>query len=95
MTVEWLDPFERTDINPAPGGRSYQENGTWSADGVADCMMRGIDRGAFAITPGATITMMHRMPGILIPVLHWYCNKLADRVRRKRMAGMTAVGQST
>jgi len=66
---------------------------TWTADAVADCMLRGINRGAFAITPGATITMMHRMPGLLVPLLHRYCDRLADGVRRKRAAAAGALRQ--
>jgi 3-dehydrosphinganine reductase len=55
---------------------------TWSADAVADCILRGIDRNKFAITPGLTITLMHRMPGIILPVLGWYCDRLVHRARR-------------
>lgn len=60
---------------------------TWTADAVAACMMRGIARGAFGITPGWQITMMNRMPGLMIPLLHWYCDRLAAGVRRKRAGG--------
>ncbi|HWI26438.1 MAG TPA: SDR family oxidoreductase [Stellaceae bacterium] len=63
---------------------------TWSAEAVAACMMRGIERGAFGITPGFAITMMNRMPGLMIPILSWYCDRLAAGVRRKRLrAGET------
>jgi 3-dehydrosphinganine reductase len=54
---------------------------TWTADAVAACILRGIERRAFAITPGLTITLMHRLPGMVIPVLRWYCDRLADSVR--------------
>lgn len=54
----------------------------WSADDVADCVLDGIERGRFAITPGATIAMMNRMPGIILPVLRWYSDRLAAKVRR-------------
>jgi 3-dehydrosphinganine reductase len=60
----------------------------WSAEDVADCIIDGIARERFAITPGATIAAMKRMPGILIPALAWYSDKLAAKVRRQR----TAVG---
>jgi 3-dehydrosphinganine reductase len=55
----------------------------WSAEAVAACIMRGIERGTFAITPGLTISLMHRFPGVIIPILRWYCDKLAAGVRRK------------
>jgi 3-dehydrosphinganine reductase len=57
----------------------------WQADAVATAIMRGIRRGAFAITPGLAITLMNRMPGVALPVLHWYCDRLADGVHRKRL----------
>jgi 3-dehydrosphinganine reductase len=60
----------------------------WNAEDVAECIIDGIARKRFAITPGATIAAMKRMPGILIPALTWYSDKLADKVRRQR----TAVG---
>jgi NAD(P)-dependent dehydrogenase (short-subunit alcohol dehydrogenase family)/SAM-dependent methyltransferase len=53
----------------------------WTADAVADCILRGIERGGFAITPGLTLTILYRFPGVAIPVLRWYCDRLADGVR--------------
>jgi 3-dehydrosphinganine reductase len=54
---------------------------TWSADAVADCILRGVRRGTFAITPGLTLTLMHRMPGVIIPLLRWYSDRLVKGVR--------------
>jgi 3-dehydrosphinganine reductase len=58
---------------------------TWSADAVAECIMRGIKRGAFAITPGSTITLMHMFPGISIPLLRWYCDRIVAGVGSKSL----------
>jgi 3-dehydrosphinganine reductase len=55
---------------------------TWSADAVADCILRGVRRGTFAITPGLTLTLMHRMPGVIIPLLRWYSDRLVKSVRK-------------
>jgi 3-dehydrosphinganine reductase len=55
----------------------------WTADAVARCIVKGIARKAFAITPGATITAMNRMPGVLVPLLHWYSDRLVKSVRRR------------
>jgi 3-dehydrosphinganine reductase len=55
---------------------------TWTADGVADCILQGVGRGTFAITPGLTLTLMNRMPGILIPILRWYCDRLVAGARK-------------
>jgi 3-dehydrosphinganine reductase len=57
---------------------------TWSADAVAAAILAGIERGAFAITPGATLTLMRRLPGLAIPLLRWYCDRLVAGVRAKR-----------
>jgi 3-dehydrosphinganine reductase len=65
---------------------------TWTADAVAGCMMRGIRRGAFGIAPGLQLTAMMRMPGLMIPLLHWYCDRLAAGVRRKRQRAAAAQG---
>jgi len=56
----------------------------WSAEAVAGCIMTGIARGKFGITPGATITMMNRAPGIMLPLLSWYSDRLVKAVQRKR-----------
>ena len=56
----------------------------WTAEAVADCIMNGIAKGKFGITPGATITMMNRIPGIMLPLLSWYSDKLVTSVQRKR-----------
>jgi 3-dehydrosphinganine reductase len=55
---------------------------TWTADAVADAVLHGVRRGTFAITPGATLTLMHRMPGIIIPLLRWYSDRLVKSVRK-------------
>jgi 3-dehydrosphinganine reductase len=55
---------------------------TWTADAVADSILKGIKRGAFAITPGATLTLMHRLPGTIIPLLRWYSDRLVKSVRK-------------
>lgn len=55
---------------------------SWSADAVANCILDGVRRSAFAITPGATLTLMHRLPGAVIPLLRWYCDVLVRKVRK-------------
>jgi len=55
---------------------------TWTADAVANSILKGVKRGAFAITPGATLTLMHRLPGAIIPLLRWYSDRLVKSVRK-------------
>jgi 3-dehydrosphinganine reductase len=58
---------------------------TWSAEDVATCIVRGIRRGKFSITPGTAIWGMSHMPGIMLPILHSYADHLAAGVRKRRM----------
>lgn len=53
----------------------------WTAEAVADCILGGVARNKFAITPGATLTAMNRLPGLVIPLLRWYCGHLVKSVR--------------
>jgi 3-dehydrosphinganine reductase len=53
---------------------------TWTADAVAASILKGVKRGTFAITPGATLTLMHRLPGSIIPLLRWYSDRLVRSV---------------
>lgn len=48
---------------------------------IARRILRGVERGTFAITPGLTLTLMHRFPGIVIPVLRRYSDRPVDGVR--------------
>lgn len=56
---------------------------TWTADAVASCIIRGVDKGKFSITPGATITLMNRFPGVVIPLLRWYADRLVKDAQQK------------
>ena len=49
--------------------------------------LTALAKGKFGITPGATITMMNRIPGIILPLLSWYSDSLVTSVQRKRGEG--------
>jgi 3-dehydrosphinganine reductase len=68
---------------------------TWTAEAVAKCIMRGVRRGRFAITPGSTVTLMHRCPGMIIPLLRWYCDRLVRSVRPDRAAKSISLGEAS
>jgi len=53
----------------------------WTAGAVAECILDGIAQNRFAITPGSTLTAMNRLPGLVIPLLRWYCDRLVKSVR--------------
>ena len=53
----------------------------WSADAVAERIVRGVERGAFVISPGAEATILARFGSLVAPLLNRYCDFLAARVR--------------
>ena len=67
----------------------------WTADAVANCIMRGIQRERFAITPGSTVTLMHRWPGAVIPLLRWYCDRLVRSVRPEATGRSIRLGEAS
>ncbi len=56
--------------------------GTWSAEGVARVIVRGINEGAFAIAPGLEMTLLARFHSLLSPALNWYFDQLVTKLRR-------------
>ena len=66
---------------------------TWSADAVAASILSGVRRKRFSITPGVTLTLMHRFPGIAIPLLRWYADHLVARLRRSRSVAASFPGE--
>ncbi|MFN6487314.1 MULTISPECIES: SDR family oxidoreductase [unclassified Nostoc] len=53
---------------------------TWSAEGVARMIVRGIYRGEFAITPGWEMTLLARLHSLLAPALNWYFDHLVTKI---------------
>jgi 3-dehydrosphinganine reductase len=56
---------------------------TWSADDVAQVILDGVERRAFAITPGLEMTVLNRWHSVLQPALNWYFDKITDRFMAK------------
>jgi len=55
---------------------------TWRADEVARCILDGVDRGRFSITPGWEMTWLHRLHSLARPLLAWHFDRTAARARR-------------
>ncbi|MBD1912898.1 SDR family oxidoreductase [Leptolyngbya sp. FACHB-16] len=53
---------------------------TWSADGVAQEILRGVERRVFAITPGTEMSVLNRLHSLLAPGLNWYFDRLVAEV---------------
>ncbi|MCC0177619.1 SDR family oxidoreductase [Waterburya agarophytonicola K14] len=51
----------------------------WSAEAVAIEILRGIDRGRFAIAPGTELTWLNRLHSPLAPLLNWYFDRIVKQ----------------
>ncbi|MEL6493669.1 MAG: SDR family oxidoreductase [Cyanobacteria bacterium J06623_7] len=56
---------------------------TWSAAAVAHEIMRGVERGKFAIAPGTELTLLNRWHSLLFPLLNWYFDHLVRQTDRQ------------
>jgi 3-dehydrosphinganine reductase len=54
----------------------------WTAPAVATTILRGIRRRQFVITPGLEMQLLYRFHSLLAPVLQWYFDQLAARVKQ-------------
>jgi 3-dehydrosphinganine reductase len=52
---------------------------TWSAEAVADSILRGVDNKTFAITPGLEISLLSWFHSLVAPAIHWYCDRLVTQ----------------
>lgn len=51
----------------------------WSAEAVADAVLRGIHHKTFAITPGLEMGLLNRFHSLAAPLIHWYCDHLVTK----------------
>jgi 3-dehydrosphinganine reductase len=54
---------------------------TWSADGVAEVILAGVQRRAFAITPGFEMGVLNRLHSVLLPMLNQSFDQITAKVR--------------
>ncbi len=47
----------------------------WSADAVAQVILRGVQRGTFLITPGLEMYLLARLHSLLAPAIQWYIDR--------------------
>lgn len=53
----------------------------WSADAVAQTILKGIEKRSFMITPGQEMTVLARLHSLIAPGLQWYFDRLVAKVR--------------
>jgi 3-dehydrosphinganine reductase len=52
---------------------------TWSAEAVADVVIRGIQKKSFVITPGLEMSLLAKFHSLIAPVFQWYCDRLVAK----------------
>ena len=53
---------------------------TWTAEAVAQQIIRGVDRGQFVVTPGTELTILNRFHSLLAPLLNWYFDRIVKKI---------------
>ena len=70
---------EEVRLRPEVTGRLAATGGLMTADAVAAAILRGIERGRFAIAPGPSMAALHRLHSLAGPLLHrfWFDPRIA------------------
>lgn len=74
--------IEEEKTKPAETRMMTARAGLWSADAVARRILKDVERGAFAITPGFELTALYRLGSVLAPLVQWSWAKQVARMRR-------------
>jgi 3-dehydrosphinganine reductase len=74
--------IEEEKTKPAETRMMTARAGVWSADAVAERILKGAARGAFAITPGLELTALYRFGSMLAPLVQWSWARDVARMRR-------------
>jgi 3-dehydrosphinganine reductase len=56
----------------------------WSAEAVARSILAGVEKNAFAITPGLEMSILGRFHSLIAPGLQWYFDRLVTKVASGR-----------
>ena len=54
---------------------------TWTAEPIAQAIVRGIKHKTYAIAPGWEMSMLNRWHSLLTPLLNWYFDRIVIQVR--------------
>jgi 3-dehydrosphinganine reductase len=74
--------IEEEKTKPAETRMMTARAGVWSADAVAERILKGAGRGAFAITPGFELTALYRFGSVIAPLVQWSWARDVARMRR-------------
>ena len=52
----------------------------WTAEAVAEAIVRGVAQGQFTIAPGIELTVLNRFHSLIAPLLNWYFDRIVKQV---------------
>jgi 3-dehydrosphinganine reductase len=55
---------------------------TWSAEAVADAIIRGIEQRDFEITPGLEMSLLAKLHSVIAPSFQWYCDRVVAKIAK-------------
>lgn len=55
---------------------------TWTAEAVAEQILKGIERQQLAIAPGVELTLLKQFHSLLAPLLNWYFDRIVNRTNK-------------
>lgn len=67
-------------IKPPETKKITAEAKMWTADAVAQEILRGVAKKQFAIAPGTELTILNRCHSLLSPVLNWYFDRIIHKI---------------
>lgn len=56
---------------------------TWTAEAVAQQIIRGVALGRFTVTPGIELTILNRFHSLLAPLLNWYFDRIVKKMNNE------------
>ena len=63
-------------IKPAQTKKITATAKVWTAEAVAEQIIKGVKRGRFAIAPGIELTIVNRLHSLISPLLNWYFDRI-------------------
>ena len=69
---------------PEATKRITADGGLWQPEAVARAILRGADRGRFAVAPGVQMTALLWLHSLLAPVLRWWQGRIVRRTGGQR-----------
>ncbi len=57
---------------------------TWTAEAVAQAIVRGVVRRSFAIAPGLEMSVLSRFHSLLSPLLQWYFDRIVEKTSQSK-----------